>query len=79
MLGEPAFLVGLALQLPFALLAQPLLARRLQRLADTIALTRRCRSWPAVPEYRPAEDVFLLRPRPLALARSVRGPPHRSF
>jgi hypothetical protein len=77
MLGEPAFLVGLALQLPFALLAL-LLARRLQRLADTIALARRRRSWPAVPGHRPVEEVFLLRPRPLALARSVRGPP-RSF
>ncbi|MGZ8648548.1 MAG: hypothetical protein ACXW08_07970 [Solirubrobacteraceae bacterium] len=78
MLGEPAFLVGLALQLPFALLAL-LLARRLQRFADTLALGRRRRSWPAVAEQRCADEVFLPRSRPLALARSVRGPPRRSF
>jgi hypothetical protein len=78
MLGEPAFLVGLALQLPFAVLAL-LLARRLQRFADTIALTSRRRSWPAVPEPRRVGEVFLLRPKPLALARSMRGPPHHSF
>ena len=56
-----------------------LLARRLQGFADTIALARRRRrSWPTVPEQHPPADVLLLRQRPLALARSVRGPPHRS-
>jgi hypothetical protein len=78
MLHEPAFLAGLALQLPFALLAL-LLARRLQTFADTIALARRRVSWPTAAEARPPADVRLLRPRPLALARSGRGPPGRSF
>jgi hypothetical protein len=77
MLHEPAFLAGLAFQLPFALLAL-LLARRLQRFADTIALVRRRVAWPAVAEARPPAEVLLLRQRPLALACSVRGPP-RSF
>ncbi len=77
MLHEPAFLTGLALQLPFALLAL-LLARRLQRFADTIALARRRFSWPVPAGHRPPADVVLVRQRPLALARSVRGPPIRS-
>jgi hypothetical protein len=76
MLHEPAFLAGLACQVPFALLAL-LLARRLQRLADTIALARRRFSWPMPAEHRPPVDVLLLRQRPLALARSGRGPPAR--
>ena len=78
MLSEPAFLAGLAFQLPFAFLAL-FLARRLQRLADTIARARRRVTWPALPEHRPPVDPLLLRQRPLALARSVRGPPRRSF
>jgi hypothetical protein len=76
--AEPAFLTGLALQLPFAVLAL-LLARKLQRLADTIAArTLPPRRWALLPE-RPCPEVpSLPRPRPLALARSVRGPPSRS-
>ncbi len=77
MVTEPAFLAGLACQLPFAVLAL-LLARRLQRFADTVALARRRFSWPAPAEHRPRADVILLRQRPLALARSGRGPPTRS-
>jgi hypothetical protein len=78
MLHEPAFLAGLAFQLPFALLAL-LLARRLQSFADMIARARRRVVWPAVAEPRAPAEVLLLRRRPLALARSVRGPPRRFF
>ena len=77
MVHEPAFLTGLALQLPFALLAL-LLARRLQRLADTIALARRRVAWPDVPARRPSAGVFVPRPHALVRAHAVRGPPHRS-
>jgi hypothetical protein len=73
--AEPAFLAGLALQLPFALLAL-LLARKLQHAADAIAGSRRpaLRRAPAVAAPLPASSP-LPRPRPLADARSVRGPP----
>ena len=76
--AEPAFLAGLALQLPFAVLAL-LLARKLQHLADAIAAPARpARRWALLPGPPHPEACALLRPRPLALARSGRGPPRRS-
>jgi hypothetical protein len=72
---EPAFLAGLALQLPFALLAL-LLARKLQYVADTIAGSRRpALRWAAALAVPLPPSLPLPRPRPLADARSVRGPP----
>jgi hypothetical protein len=74
---EPAFLVGLALQLPFALAAL-MLARALLRTAERIgqSLAR-----PPAPALRSAPDIRfsaalpLLRVRPLAFGTSGRGPP----
>jgi hypothetical protein len=76
--AESAFMIGLALQLPFAVLALQL-ARKLQHLADAIAAPARpARRWTVLPAPPYPEACALLRPRPLALARSLRGPPRRS-
>jgi hypothetical protein len=76
--AEPAFLAGFALQLPFAVLAL-LLARKLQHFADAIAATGRpAFRWAAPPAFVAPASSPLPRPRPLADARSVRGPPARS-
>jgi hypothetical protein len=76
--AEPAFFAGLALQLPFAVLAL-LLARKLQGLADAIAApARQTRCWALLPASAFPAVCALRRPSPLALARSVRGPPRRS-
>ena len=73
--AEPAFLAGLALQLPFALLAL-LLARKLQYVADAIAAARRpAVRWTMAFAAPLPPSSPLPRPRPLAGARSVRGPP----
>jgi hypothetical protein len=74
---EPTFLVGLALQLPFALLAA-LLADLLGRAADRIgrALERfRSQRWPAAAAL--LAPVAIVVPRPVALASCAaqRGPP----
>jgi hypothetical protein len=73
---ESSFLVGLALQLPFALLAV-LAARWLSRAAEAVGRALRCpppaRRSPATP---PALAGTLLHLRPALLSgRSVRGPP----
>jgi hypothetical protein len=73
---EPTFLVGLALQLPFALLAL-LAARWLARAAEAVgaALRRQpppCRA--AAPPLFPIAALAAPIPAP-ALRRSVRGPP----
>lgn len=74
---EPTFLVGLALQLPFALAAL-VVARALVRTAEVIGSTL----VQGVPrQVRAAPDVFvnitasLPRVRPLAFGTSGRGPP----
>jgi hypothetical protein len=75
---EPAFAVGLALQLPFAALAL-LAARSLLRAADRLgaALRRRPRRLPRPSSARPPV-VRHEPPRPsLATAHSQRGPPRR--
>ena len=77
MVEQPTFRVGIALQLPFALLAY-LAARLLLRVGHTIGSTLVDRSLPALvglsPPARPLARVFS---RPSALQRgwSVRGPP----
>lgn len=80
LLAEPAFLVGLALQVPFALLAL-LAARELTRAAASLgrALTHA--------QHAPRRRAFssaiptgqtLMPPRPAAVrGRAVRGPPPR--
>ena len=73
---EPAFLVGLALQLPFALAAL-VAARAFLGLADLVveALTARCRRRRAPVLAAPASAFDLPRPSPLAGSRSSRAPP----
>ena len=77
MVEQPTFRVGVALQLPFALLAY-FAARVLLRVGRTIGRTLVDRSLPPLvgllPPARPAATVFS---RPSALQRgwSVRGPP----
>lgn len=75
---EPTFLVGVALQLPFAL-AAVLVARRLARAAESVGRALA----PAPPRLRPRDararpprGVFVARPE-LALAHPKRGPPPR--
>jgi hypothetical protein len=80
LLAEPAFLVGLALQLPFALVAL-LAARELTRAAASLgrALThaqpapRRRAFSPAIPA---GQTLMTLRPAAVR-GRAVRGPPPR--
>jgi hypothetical protein len=79
---EPAFLLGLALQLPFALAAL-LLTRALysvgfglgRALAGTLAIgpALRC-AWPLLRPLRPA-SATLVRPSVLALGHGQRAPP----
>jgi hypothetical protein len=73
---EPAFLVGLLLQLPFALAAL-VTARAFLGLADLVidVITRRpaARRAPLVP--RPVASFHAPRLSPLAAARSSRAPP----
>jgi len=75
---EPAFLIGLALQLPFSL-AAVLVARRLARVAESIGRTLAL----APPQLRGSEtraraprSVLVARSE-LALAHPERGPPPR--
>jgi hypothetical protein len=79
--AQPTFLVGLALQLPFALAAL-LAARWLGRAAEAVG---RAIAIPAATPPRPgasapgAVATVVLPPRPaLASGRSVRGPPRSS-
>jgi hypothetical protein len=80
LLAQPTFLVGLALQVPFAaaaLLAARTLTRAAVSLGAALAPTRPAllclRSCPAVPG-----DQIVLPARPFATAdRAVRGPPAR--
>jgi hypothetical protein len=75
---EPTFLVGFALQLPFALAAL-VAARVLLCVAERIGCA--LASEPPLPAVRRLSDgplpggVFLIRPPALALGRSQRGPP----
>lgn len=75
---EPTFLIGLALQLPFALVAFGL-ARLLLQMAERVARARRVappRRRPAAPlDRRPVSAVLEPAASPLALARPLRGPP----
>jgi hypothetical protein len=72
----PTFLVGLALQLPFAL-AAVVLARRLARTAESFgraAAASPPRGKPRAARPRPPRGSPALRPS-LALAHPKRGPP----
>ena len=74
--AEPAFLVGLLLQLPFALAAL-VAARAFVGLADLVceALARRPAALRAPVLLAPAEVVDGPRLSPLAFSRSSRAPP----
>lgn len=75
---EPTFLVGLALQLPFAL-AAVLLARRLARVAESVGralVLAPPRLRPRSIRARVPRSVLAARPE-LALAHPKRGPPPR--
>ncbi len=73
---EPAFLVGLALQLPLALVVLAV-ARRLTRAAEAIgARTRAAHPRPGAAPPAPGSPDALLRPAgALALCHAGRGPP----
>ena len=73
---EPTFLVGLALQLPFALGAL-LVARLLEEVAEVVVRALPRVHAATVPLGEPPAPVapLLPRPRPLALRRAARGPP----
>jgi hypothetical protein len=76
---EPRFVVGLALQVPFGLLAL-LVARALLRVVERIvrALAARSRQRPATsPPWRPRQIVDLPQIPALALGHAERGPPAR--
>jgi hypothetical protein len=76
--SDPVFLVGLALQLPFALLALAA-ARAFGRAAETLgralAPGRPQRLRPRPEAVRPGTEIVIGPRPPLALARSERGPP----
>jgi len=75
---EPTFMIGLALQLPFAL-AVYIVARLLLRAADRVGVLFRVAARPRLvgPARRvwPPETIALPRVAPLAAGSSGRGPP----
>ena len=77
MFEQPTFRVGVALQLPFALLAY-VAARVLLRVGRTVGQTLAGRQLPALvgalPAFRPASNA-VRRPSMLQRGWSVRGPP----
>jgi hypothetical protein len=77
LVAQPVFLTGLALQLPFALIAV-LAARWLSRAAEAVgrAIAASRPALPRCPAASPCHVSALLPRRPaLATGRSVRGPP----
>jgi hypothetical protein len=75
---EPTFLLGLALQLPFGLLAW-LLARAILRAAEALAALLVRPPWPWQPSPLRVDARGHVHPRPaLATAGSERGPPAHS-